>query len=77
MLISKDNSPKKMIYFYRLYLISNKMDEISELSEVAKDILRDHIHFQKQKEYDRGVIIGLLVGAFICAGTFVIFKLKQ
>ncbi len=53
------------------------MDELSELSEVAKDILRDHIHFQKQKEYARGVLTGLALGTFVCISVLVIYKLKQ
>jgi hypothetical protein len=53
------------------------MDELSELSEVAKDILRDHIHFQKQKEYARGVLTGLALGTFVCVSMLIVYKLKQ
>ncbi len=51
------------------------MDEISELSEDAKNILRAHIYQQKEYEYRRGVLTGMMFGTVLCASMFLIYKL--
>lgn len=47
------------------------MNELSELSKDAREILREHIHFQKEREYAHGILTGFAIGTFICIGVFI------
>jgi hypothetical protein len=49
------------------------MNEIAELSQTARNILRESIYQQKEYEYAHGILTGLVLGTIICTTVFIIY----